>query len=400
MSPNQTLPLIAKNAAKWWLRRTLYRRAVYLPRPEQKPFMLRLDITNMCNLACKKCFYPAFAAEGHPSHAIPLDDFRLLASRLFDYAYCLQLACSFEPLMHPGFAEIIEEIDRHPIPNVGMVTNGTLLRGEKAEVVLKSKRISDLSISINSLDPATYEKLHGRAMGPRVVENAELFLALRRERGGDGPHVKINTVIMRSNLDELPGIVAWAADHGVDEVQFIHVEPFSEQNDESLAATPEAYNRVRDEARGVAKQRGIGLFLPPPMLPQFHDAATGGYAWRHCETQPLPSTDDMPFDPHPYPTGLHCICPWMTMVIDCWGNLFPCAHRNTEPFANILRDDLPQALNSIRILRLRRAMLRGRHREACPSCRPASPYSDPLTRRMVHIECVEDEQRKPAGEGS
>ena len=24
---------------------------------------------------------------------------------------------------------------------------------------------------------------------------------------------------------------------------------------------------------------------------------------------------------HPYPRGVHCVCPWMTLVIDCRGNV-------------------------------------------------------------------------------
>ncbi|HUT22905.1 MAG TPA: hypothetical protein VM492_01040, partial [Sumerlaeia bacterium] len=104
------------------LTRTFYRDAHYRPRKEDRPFLVRLDINNTCNLRCLKCFYPDYSARGFPKRYMPLSEFRVLASRLFGYTYFLQLACAFEPLLHPEFVEILETTDRYGIGNVGLVT--------------------------------------------------------------------------------------------------------------------------------------------------------------------------------------------------------------------------------------------------------------------------------------
>ncbi len=386
--------------AKWILQRTWYRRALYLPPESDRPFLLRLDVNNTCNLLCKKCFYPEFSARGIARQQMPLDDFRTLASRLFRHTYSLQLACSFESLLHPQFPGLLREIDRHGVPNVGMVTNGTLLTGERAEAIARSKSLKDLSISVNALTPETYQALHGKPMLERVKENVERFLELRRRLGGTSPRVKINTVITRTNLEELDKVLEWSAAMGIDEAQFFHIEPFGEANDESVATAADEYNAVRDRLRAAAREKNMAIVLPPPILPEYYNPVTGHYEWLHTldaapgESPPAPTEKTDPADRmplHPYPSGVHCICPWMTLIIDCWGNLYPCGHRMAEPFANILRQPREEALNSIRILKLRRQILQGRHEQACPFCKPSHTYSDPMKRRATHVEFKERE---------
>jgi MoaA/NifB/PqqE/SkfB family radical SAM enzyme len=372
--------MFAKEALKWALRKTWFAEAVYRPVQACRPFLIRLDTTNRCNLACKKCFYPAYLQSPPPAHCMSVDDFRVVAGRLFPYAYCLQLSCSFEPLLHPQFGEILVETARHGVPSVGLVTNGTLLEGARADALLDTQAVHDLSVSINSLDPATYANLHGRPGADRVREHVEGFLEARRARNLRFPRIKINTVVMRSNLEELESMLDWAARAGADCVQFLHVEPIGAGNDESVVAVPERYNTVRERLVELARARQIDLLVSPPIRSEFQDSENGGGLW----PEPTDTVPPVAFSTeYPYPAHVPCICPWMTLVIDCRGNLYPCAPRtNRPPFANILREEIPQALNSIRILRLRKALLCGQHREVCAFCRPGGPHGDPMRRRV------------------
>ncbi len=379
--------MFAKEALKWALRKTWFAGAVYRPVQADRPFLIRLDTTNRCNLACKQCFYPAFIQSPPAAHCMSVEDFRVVAGRLFPYAYCLQLSCSFEPLLHPHFGEILTETARHGVPSVGLVTNGSLLDGERADALLDTQAVHDLSVSINSLDPATYADLHGKPWVERVRGQVERFLEARRARSLRFPRVKINTVVMRSNLEELEALLDWAARVGADCVQFSHVEPFGPPNEESVAALPERYNAVRERLLGLARARRMDLLVPPPMRPELLDPESGCYRWPDP-----PGKSPAPFSPeHPYPADVLCICPWMTLVIDCRGDLYPCAPRTHHPpFANILRQEIPQALNSMRILRLRKALLCGQHREVCAFCKPGAPYGDPLRRRIHHQDSTRE----------
>ncbi len=91
-----------------------------------------------------------------------LDAFRLLASRLFDHTYYLQLPFGFEPLIPPEFEDILRIIGSYAIRNVGVVTNGTMLSGAKAEALLQARSVTNLAVSLDGIKPDMYRALRGK----------------------------------------------------------------------------------------------------------------------------------------------------------------------------------------------------------------------------------------------
>ncbi|HUT24786.1 MAG TPA: SPASM domain-containing protein, partial [Sumerlaeia bacterium] len=267
------------------------------------------------------------------------------------------------------------------------------------DAVVNSRSLKAVSVSLDGISPDMYERTRGRPLLDKVLGNVTSFLDLRRRKGGPFPLLKINSLLLRSNLAELPDLLAWCIGQGVDEVQFFHVQPIARDNDESALHAPDQYNALRRQLRALADGSSTALFIPPPLEPEYLDPETGEYAWRHCYTKDV----DMPGAPdgqgeaayplHPYPKDIYCICPWMVLVVDAWGNLYPCAHRNDNPVGNILSQDLEAAVNSMAMLRLRRGLLRGRHREVCPFCKSTTPYADPLKRRIAHATLGKEEIR-------
>ena len=150
-----------------------------------------------------------------------------------------------------------------------------------------------------------------------------------------------------------------------------------------MAACPEEYNETRERLVGAATRLGIQMFIPPPLTDEFYDPESGRYVWKHVEQAPIQGAGGIAA--HPYPEGVHCICPWMTLTIDCWGNLYPCAHRLGVPYGNILAQEREEAINTLDVLKRRRGILRGKHMEVCPNCKPSSPHSDPMKRRISRI---------------
>ncbi|NQU45020.1 radical SAM protein [bacterium] len=383
---------LPKRTTKWILRNTRYRRAVYRPRPEHKPFLVRLDINNTCNMACSKCFYPDYARQNPPKCYMSVEDFRLLASRLLDYTYCLHLACAYESLLHPDYVEILAIADEYDLPYMGMVTNGSLLEGDKAKAIARSPNMRAVSVSLDALDPEIFAKIRGRPMLDRVLKNLEDFQELRHQAGDGAPAVNINIRIMRSNLDDLPQMVDLCHRLDIHNAQFFHVAPFSADNEESVFHEPNNFNSARKETIARAESLDLELRMPPALPENIQeeesisaDLLEAGIVTRRKKEEgekPLPQ-EDFPF---PYPTDVHCICPWMTLAIDYRGDITPCAHRYDYVIGNLLRQDLFDAINSIRLLKLRQAMLDGRHHEFCPACQPhTTPYGDPTRERLPDI---------------
>ncbi len=388
---NFPISAFPKEAAKWALRRTLMRGAVYHPRPEDRPFYIRLDVTNYCNQVCIKCWVPD-KMKIEPAHFMSLDDYKRLADELFAYTYLLQIPCAYEGLMHPQIAELVRIADEAGIPNIGIVTNGVLLRGDRAEALVAARNVTAVNVSIDGIDPDVYRKMRGRHKPEAVLANVESFLAMKRAAGRDNLHLKFNVILARSNAHDLPNVARWAADHGVDEMEFFHVEPMTKGNDESLVNDPEAYRRLHDELGAIFEGRDTRVFLPRPWDPADLDPATGELLRRHVqneEASQFDTSESDTLDPrysHPYPTNTFCINPWMVLQIDSWGNIFPCAHRlHLGPLANIVRQGREEALNSYKFMKLRRDHLCGSLDPVCLACKSRSPAADPMRRRMVRV---------------
>ncbi|MCE5228191.1 radical SAM protein [bacterium] len=380
---------IAKNSAKWALGHTLWCNAAYHPRPEDRPFYIRLDVTNFCNQACVKCWVPDAMRRQKP-YFMPLDDYKILAERLFGFTYLLQVPCAFEGLMHPHFAELIRIADDYGIPNIGVVTNGVLLKGDKAEALIASRHVTGVNVSIDALDPEIYRYMRGRHEPQTVLANVEAFLDRKRQGARANLHLKFNSILARSNARDLPNLARWARDHQIDEMEFFHVEPFDRSNEESLLNEPDTYKKLHDEL-GAILAGGPRVFLPPPFEPGDFDA-DGNYVRRHtqdAEASAFDTSESNTLDPrysHPYPKDVFCINPWMVLQIDCRGDIFPCAHRiDLPPLANILRQDRDEAINSLRFMKLRRGILSGNFDETCRRCCSRAPSADPMKRRQVRI---------------
>ncbi len=388
MSIGNTLRL-PRRAAKWALKKTFYRDCVFHLRKEDRPLFSRFDINDTCNLLCKECFYPDFAEKFSEKRYIPVDAFELIASRAFDYMYSLQIGCSFEPMLHPEFAEIVRITDSYSLPWLGMVTNGTMLSGAKATAILNAGSMKTVSVSNDAIDSKTYEAIRGRPMLDRVMDNMANFIAERDRRGQETPVLVANTLIMRSNLNELPRLMEWYIEQGMEAVQFFHVEPMGRDNPESVVGVPEEYNRIHDEIGAAAKGSKTKLIIPPPLTPEYFDADKCAYQWRRHQDSKASEHDTLHVsksssdEPSPYPKNVFCIFPWMGLQIDSWGNLFPCSRKLEEVFGNLIYQDLDDAINNIRYLRLRRSMLSGKHEVSCTGCRASHPNSEPTQRKIV-----------------
>ncbi len=356
-------------------------------RPD-RPLLLRIDINDLCNQLCTGCFYPKYASKGHRGHSMSLHDFEKIAAETFHLAYYVQLPFGFEPLMHPRFDRIVRIAARYNVPNTGVVTNGSLLLGKRAEAILETQAVTGLAISIDSTDPIRFRQLRGRDHVRLVMRNAETFIRARTDSRVRYPCVVANTIIMRSNMKELPKTLESIISLGVDEVQMFHIEPMDTSNPESAVHCPaewnEAHERLGEVIRRNSKTR---VYLPPPY--EADDISKDGRSLqRHTQLSRRSShetyeTDAVPpGEPDSYPEGVFCVCPWMVAIINCWGDLMPCSHRN-EPLGNVLNDGFEKAFNSNRHLRLRNNLVRGKLKGACALCTSKTPSSDPLRRRIV-----------------
>lgn len=125
-----------------------------------------------------------------------------------------------EPLIRRDFSSLlIETSEIDGICSLGLTTNGYYLN-EFIETLLKVKKPLSVNVSLDTLKEDRFQKITGVDAFRKVTSNIELALKA-------GLNLKINTVVLKGvNDDEIPDIVIWSIERGVNEVRFIELMSF------------------------------------------------------------------------------------------------------------------------------------------------------------------------------
>jgi cyclic pyranopterin phosphate synthase len=117
-----------------------------------------------------------------------------------------------EPLMRRGFLDLVRGLSRHldsgALDELTLTTNGVRLREFAAG--LYQAGVRRVNVSLDSLDRATFARIARSDCLPQVLDG----IAAAQDAG---LKVKINTVALkRDNASDLPAIIRWAHDCGMD----------------------------------------------------------------------------------------------------------------------------------------------------------------------------------------
>jgi len=185
------------------------------------PEVYQIELTNRCNLKCPMCLRTTDMGRD-----VGMLDLALL-STMHDRgdwsgtAYT-ELQMAGEPTMHPQLTEAIEYLRGTVGVLVGLSTHGLLVR--KKERVLDALMLLDaLTISVDSLDPATYHQMRYPATVDQLAEAVEMITGRARERLAAGQSIPfIELQLVRTPLavgsGDLDGLLRVMAARGWDEV--------------------------------------------------------------------------------------------------------------------------------------------------------------------------------------
>jgi radical SAM protein with 4Fe4S-binding SPASM domain len=173
------------------------------------PRELQVEVTGACNLRCRMCLVRYRPPLGRTVASMDVSRFIALLDALPGLRR-LTLQGLGEPLLAPDFFEMIDAARGRDI-EVGFNTNATVLTRAKCERLVAAG-VDWLHVSVDGSTPETFEHIRDGARYDRVIANLRTLLTVKREARSDRPRVQLNAVVMRSNLDELPGIVRLAAE--------------------------------------------------------------------------------------------------------------------------------------------------------------------------------------------
>jgi radical SAM protein with 4Fe4S-binding SPASM domain len=321
------------------------------------PRFVQIEPVGQCNLRCQMCAIQ-FRRDGPPNGPLAFlafADFTRLVEGFGDIEE-LQLQGLGEPTMHPRFFEMVAWASARGI-RVSTNTNLTLWSERRARQCVESG-LAALHVSLDAATAALYERIRRGAHFRKVLRNLRRVVAARAA-ARSSLELRIVTVLMRENLDELPAIVRLARDEGVADVFVQYLcHDFEEQSlppeyrpmrefirEQALDALPRERLAVAfTAAREAAASCGVRLRLPPLMRGVQNGAAP------------------------------RCDWPWRGAYVSFRGDAMPCCMVGTPDrvnFGNMLEDGVEGVWRNASYQRFRAQLAAD---EPSPICRSCSLY--------------------------
>ena len=152
---------------------------------------------------------------------LTLEELAEIAHRFIDFGVEKIRISGGEPLVRKDVMELFAEISprlNNRLSELTLTTNGTQL--DKHADKLASLGVRRINLSLDSLNEATFTKLARRNVLPQVLNGIQAA----KEAGID---VKLNTVLLPENLDEIPNMMRWAHAQGFD-MSLIEIMPMGQ----------------------------------------------------------------------------------------------------------------------------------------------------------------------------
>ena len=182
------------------------------------PVYIRIKPTNRCNHNCDYCHYRhAYLDldEYEPNDEIPREKMLEIVRDMKDLGVkAVTFSGGGEPLLYPHIEETMEAVLDADI-DLSIITNGSLLKGRKAELLAKSKWVR---LSIESVNDAEYSRIRGIKPGSfhDLCKNIANFAKIK----DTSCELGVNVVVSRDNYKEIPEMAQLMKSLGVNHVKF------------------------------------------------------------------------------------------------------------------------------------------------------------------------------------
>lgn len=182
------------------------------------PLCIRIKPTNRCNHNCNYCHYRNSYLEldeYNPEDEIPREKMLQIVEDMADMGVkAVTFSGGGEPLLYPYIEETMEKLLKDNI-DLSIITNGSLLKGRKAELLASAKWVR---ISIESSNDEEYCKIRGLKKGSfdELCANIKSFAAIKR----DDCELGINVVVNNQNYKEIRNLAMLVKSLGVNHIKY------------------------------------------------------------------------------------------------------------------------------------------------------------------------------------
>jgi len=179
--------------------------------------IVRLDTNNVCNIECIMCWNKPQKCTSE--HYMTFENYMKVINKISGSIRFLYLSCGFEPLMTPGFSRYLSYAKQKGIPYISFATNGILLSNELIYQLVDEK-IDEIIISLNGYNPDDYNRIMFRSNYNLFMEKLNILTEYKKKKNSVFPKIRLNTILMKSNLLSFRNLLDIIKIYDIDIVQF------------------------------------------------------------------------------------------------------------------------------------------------------------------------------------
>lgn len=309
-----------------------------------KPTSLQIEPTSKCNLCCKMC-----AVKKDKSTYAPLSktNFNKIIKNSLPIE-SVNLSGLGEPFLNPNYEYFLSQLSKNKVKTF-TISNIQLLNEKKVKSIFDSG-ISSILISLESVDPKTYEAIRAKAKFSVLIKNLELISKYKTTH----PQLQIflNVLLINENITNykfLKGIIDFAIPYKFDFVNFFVIDDVITTNTTDFFINNKLkIVKVFTKIITYSQNKHIKIVLPP--------------------TTSNPGT---------------CTAPWLFPFISISGDVLPCcalphfaleAGENRQEiiqnysFGNIFDQKLKDIWNSQKAIEFRQTFVSKKYNKYCAVC--------------------------------
>jgi len=231
------------------------------------PEVLHIDLTNHCNFNCLACWCrsPLLGEKAMPEEerklTLPFDLLKGVIDDLDEMGGLRQvkLVGGGEPFMHPDIFKIVEYIkSKDKSIEIDINTNFSLVDKKDAQRLL-DLGVDSLTVSLWAGSPKAYVLLHPNQTEEtfyRIKDVLKFISERKMESKSSKPRIINHNVIFKTNYNDVENMLKFALEVGVDDIQFVPVDPVKGKtevllpNEEERKELLDSLNKIRRNYSG------------------------------------------------------------------------------------------------------------------------------------------------------
>ncbi len=326
---------------------------------ESYPWHVQIGADNRCNLRCPFCLAETYRKQGRVHlqdmkiRQNPLEIFQSLVPYM-PFWKLLSLTGPGESLLNPKIDQVIRLVRLNSSCDIVITSNGVLINRRLAEIFLDCG-VTEVSISMDSLDPEAYSRLRVNGKLEKVLRGIKCINEAKKQLGSELPRLNITPTFFKQNIHELPHFVDFAAANGIHQLQASPGQVYREDwLGESLLGIPELTRKITRQAEEKARDLGVKLINNLRMV-----YINRGNPLKRLFRRDEP--EDFPTDPST------CMKPWSSLYVEPDGEVRPCCYQSPI-LGNVYEESFEKIWNGVRAQELRRSMINRTPPQLCMQC--------------------------------